>query len=67
MSIKDHVSKLNCEPCVLGKMTNETNRLSNDRSKKPFERVYIDLAGPVDPIAKDNFRYALICVDNFQT
>ena len=65
MSIKNPLSKLNCEPCALGKMTNETNRLPEDRAKKAFERVCIDLAGPVEPIARDNFRYALICVDDF--
>ena len=63
--VGDRNPNLNCETCVLGKMCDARNRQPDSRASKPLELVHIDLAGPIDPIAKDNFRYALICVDDF--
>ena len=65
IEIKDPKSKIHCETCTLGKMTQSRNHDPETKTDKQFDRVYIDLAGPVDPIAKDGFRYALVCVDDF--
>ena len=32
---------------------------------KILEMVHVDLAGPIDPIAKDRFKYVLGCIDDF--
>ena len=35
------------------------------RATKAFELVHTDLAGPIDPVAKDGFKYAIIFVDDY--
>ena len=54
-----------CETCVRGKMTNETNKTPRKKTSEPLDLVHMDLAGPVDPTGYDGFRYALVCVDDF--
>ena len=64
MNISDK-SDFHCETCILAKQTNIPNPDADIRAIKPFELVHTDLAGPVDPVAKDGFRYAMIFVDDF--
>ncbi|XP_066925577.1 uncharacterized protein [Clytia hemisphaerica] len=64
MNISDK-SDFDCETCILAKQTNTRNRDADIRATKPFELVHTDLAGPVDPVAKDGHRYAMIFVDDF--
>jgi hypothetical protein len=40
------------------------NREPNQSAKAPFEFVYCDLAGPIEPIAKDGFKYCLFFVND---
>ena len=40
--------------------TNTRNQEPDIRATKPFELIHTDLAGPVDPVGKDGFRYAMI-------
>ena len=54
-----------CETCIQGKMTDTRNRQPDEKAKVPLELVHCDLAGPVDPIAKDGYRYSLIFVDDY--
>ena len=54
-----------CETCVLGKMCDIRNRNPDRKATAPLELVHLDLAGPVQPAAKDGYKYALICVDDF--
>ena len=49
-----------CETCILSKTTNTRSREADIRAIKPFELIHTDLAGPIDRIAKDGFRYAMI-------
>ncbi len=49
-----------CETCTLSKQTNVRNRDPDVIAEEPFQLVHTDLAGPIDPIAKDGFRYAII-------
>ena len=49
-----------CETCILSKTTNTRSREADIRATKPFELIHTDLAGPIDRIAKDGFRYAMI-------
>ncbi|MEG7522137.1 MAG: transposase family protein, partial [Chromatiales bacterium] len=36
-----------------------------ERATSPLQLVHYDLAGPVDPVAKDGFKYALSFVDDY--
>jgi hypothetical protein len=49
----------------MGKMTQPRNRKPDRRAKNILELVHCDLAGPVDPIAKEGLRYALAFVDDY--
>ena len=57
--------KFICETCSEGKMIKEINRNPDKRATSPLELVHCDLAGPVDPAAKDGYRYALNFVDDY--
>lgn len=55
-----------CEVCIQGKMCQIRNRQPDQRAKAPLEFVHCDLAGPIEPTAKDGyFKYALSFVDDF--
>ena len=54
-----------CEVCVRGKMVQHRNREPDERAASPLELVHCDLAGPVDPVAKEGFRYAMSFVDDY--
>ena len=58
-------SDFKCETCVMGKMPQYRNREPDERATAPLQQVYCDLAGPVDPVAREGFRYALSFVDDF--
>ena len=64
MVITDN-SNFDCETCIVSKKTNTRNRMPDARATKPFELIHTDLAGPIDPVAKDGFKYAIIFVDDF--
>ena len=40
------------------------NRTPDVRAKEPFELIHTDISGPIDPIAKDGFKYAIIFTDD---
>ena len=54
-----------CEVCTQGKMCQTRNREPDQRASVPLEFVHCDLAGPIEPVAKDGFKYALSFVDDF--
>eukprot|EP00794_Sanderia_malayensis_P001519 gene1519-1679_t len=64
MHICNHET-FDCEICVLVKQCNHRNREPDIRATKPFELVHTDLAGPIEPAAKDGYRYAMIFTDDF--
>ncbi|CAB4035581.1 Retrovirus-related Pol poly from transposon TNT 1-94, partial [Paramuricea clavata] len=65
MKVSDSSSKPDCDTCVLGKMTQSRNRNPDVRSKAPLELVHADLAGPVDPMSKEGFRYTIAFTDDY--
>ncbi len=65
MNITDKTSKLFCEPCTLGKMTEFKSRVPDEKAKMPLELVHSDLAGPVDPVSIDGYRYTLSFTDDY--
>jgi len=54
-----------CDVCVLGKMTQGRSREPRSRSSVPLELVHTDLAGPVDPVSNEGFRYAQLFTDDY--
>ena len=50
---------------AMGKLSQHRSREPDERATCPLELVHSDLAGPVDPTAKDGFRYALSFVDYY--
>lgn len=54
-----------CETCIMGKMSQYRNRAPDKRATRNLELVHCDLAGPIDPIARDNFKYAISFVDDY--
>ena len=54
-----------CDVCVVGKMSQYRSREPDARATCPLELVHCDLAGPVDPVAKEGFRYTLSFVDDY--
>jgi transposase InsO family protein len=54
-----------CSTCTLGKMPEFRNREADERASTVLELVHCDLAGPIDPVAKDGFRYAISFVDDY--
>ena len=59
--------RFDCEVCTMSKQPNERNREADVRAKQPFELVHTDLSGPIDPVAKDGFKYAMIFTDDFSS
>lgn len=64
MKISDD-SKFDCETCVMAKQPNTRIRNPDVRATEPFELVQTDLSGPIDPIAKDGFKYAIVFTDDY--
>ena len=64
MNITDKDMK-ECEVCIQGKMVEERCRIPDSRATEPLEFVHCDLAGPIEPAAKEGFRYALVFADDF--
>jgi hypothetical protein len=64
MKITDH-KEPECEVCTQGKMCQTRSGEPDQRAKAPLEFVHCDLAGPIEPTAKDGFKYALSFVDDF--
>lgn len=64
MKITSHV-EVECKTCTAGKMNQVRNRNPDRRAKAPLDLVHSDLAGPINPVGKDGFSYALSFVDDF--
>ncbi|KAL7641208.1 UNVERIFIED_CONTAM: hypothetical protein RMT77_008346 [Armadillidium vulgare] len=54
-----------CSTCALGKMTQIRNREAEKYTTGILELVYCDLAGPIDPVARDGFKYVISFVDDY--
>ena len=54
-----------CETCILGKSVKDFNRTADERATKPMEFVHADLCGPINPPARDGFRYVIGFVDDY--
>ena len=48
-----------CSACLLGKMTQGRSRKPRARATVPLELVHTDLAGPIEPVSTEGFKYAI--------
>ena len=56
--------EIECMLCTEGKMCQVRNKVPDERAKAPLDFVHCDLAGPIDLIGRDGFKYALSFVDD---
>ena len=54
-----------CNVCLLGKMTQSRNRTPRCRSTVPLALVHTDLAGPIEPVSTEGFRYTIVFTDDY--
>ena len=64
MKIKSK-KRFHCETCVLGKMSQSFNRTPDDRATAPLDMIHTDVSGPIEPVGKEGFKYALDVVDDY--
>lgn len=57
--------EFDCDVCVMGKMTQFRNREPDRCASKILQLIHYDFAGPIQPAAKDGFRYAISFTDDF--
>ena len=62
-----HKEDFQCTTCILSKQTVTRNREADKRATAPLELIHTHLAGPIETVAKDGFRYAIIFVDDFSS
>ena len=60
-------SNFDCGTCTLAKQCQSRSRIPDARATSPMEFIHSDLSGPVDPAAKDGFRYAITFTDDYSS
>ena len=50
---------------ILGKMSQYRSRQPDRKASKKLDLVHCDIAGPIDPPAKEGFRYSISFVDDY--
>ena len=63
----NNTTKFNCETCILSKNINTYNRQPDSRATYPFQLVHTDLAGPLELVALDGFKYIINFVDDYSS
>ena len=58
-------SKLECDTCGQGKMSQYRNREPDRGATSLLQLVHGDLAGPITPESKDGHKYAMVFVDDY--
>ncbi|KNZ53814.1 uncharacterized protein VP01_3129g2 [Puccinia sorghi] len=58
-------SAFECKSCVMVKITKQPFKGISQTASKPFEKIHLDLIGPIDPKSRERHRYILTVVDNF--
>ena len=61
----DTSSNLDCSVCIQGKMTQGRNRNPDPRATVPLALVHTDIAGPIEPVSSEGFKYSLAFTDDF--
>ena len=56
---------LKSDICIQGKMFNDRNKTLDCKATKIFALVHSDLASPIQPLAKDDYKYVLNFIDDY--
>ncbi|KNZ54453.1 hypothetical protein VP01_2942g1 [Puccinia sorghi] len=59
------LSSFECKSCVLSKITKQAFKFESELAKKPFERLHLDIVGPIKPESSLKHNYILTVVDNY--
>ncbi|KNZ45887.1 hypothetical protein VP01_771g3 [Puccinia sorghi] len=62
---QDELNQFECKSCVLAKITKQSFNNTSTTASKPFEKIHLDLIGPIDPSSINGHRYILTIVDNY--
>ncbi|KNZ45955.1 hypothetical protein VP01_767g6 [Puccinia sorghi] len=61
---KSEQDSFECKSCALSKITKQPFKLVSNLASKPFERIHLDLIGPIKPESSLKHRFILTVVDN---
>ena len=56
---------LNCDICIQGKMSNDRNKTLDSKATKILALVHSDFASPIQPLAKDGYKYVIDIIDDY--
>ena len=56
---------LNCDICIQAKMSNDRNKTLDSKATNILALVHSDLAGPIQPLAKDGYKYVINFIDDY--
>ena len=56
---------LNCDICIQGKMSNDRNKTLDSKATKILVLIHSDLAGSIQPLAKDGYKYVINSIDDY--
>ena len=67
MKVTGNINRSNLETntCTEGKFVDSRNRKPDRRATKPLEKIHTDLAGPINPVSKNGFKYCIAFTDDF--
>ncbi|KNZ60492.1 hypothetical protein VP01_1546g3 [Puccinia sorghi] len=54
-----------CKACIMAKITKQPFKSESHLAEKPFERIHLDLIGPIRPESSLKHRFILTVVDNY--
>ncbi|KNZ59065.1 hypothetical protein VP01_1805g1 [Puccinia sorghi] len=54
-----------CKSCIISKITKQAFKLKSRPTSKVFERLHLDLVGPINPQARNKAKFILTVVNNF--
>ena len=56
---------LNCDICIQEKMSTDRNMTLDFKGTKILALVHSDLASPIQPLAKEGYRYVINFIDDY--
>ena len=56
---------LHSDICIQEKMSNDRNKTLDCKATKILALVYCDLVGPIQPLAKNGYKYVINFIDNY--
>ena len=66
MTISGKVEKpKQCNVCTEGKFVNNRSKEPDARAVRPLQVVHTDLAGPIDPVSSEGFKYCIAFTDDY--